>query len=183
MALAPAEVPDAARALLQAGSLDQALDPAVQGAGLANADQSTAIAAGLYGADVVPAEWTVGDYRGRRYLDFPNLVRRGGEYRQVVTITNRSALPMAVTLAGVQLTAIGSQDLEIRTRLSEESPYQYKRPDYLVTPDQLVIPPDTELMQVRVAQEFARFCVEDPSGLHHGCGRRGSSAYYLRAYA
>ncbi len=172
-----------ARALLQGGATDQALDPAVQGAGLADADQSTAAAAGLYGAEVVPSEWTVGDYRGQHYLDFPNVVRRGAAYEQVVTITNRSPLPMAVTLAGVQMLPVGSQDLEIRTRLDQESAYQYKRPDYLVTPDRLRIPAEAELMQVRLAQEFGRFCVEDASGLHLGCGRRGTSAYYLRAYA
>jgi hypothetical protein len=167
---------DVAQDLLQFGADDMDLEAALQGAGRVNADQSTAIAAGLYGVST-EGEWVV----AQEFEDFPATAFAGTTYTRTAALRNGSDRPVTVTMSSDRLTAIGSQYIEIPTTLAEESPYQYKRLDYLVTPDRLEIPAGTDLMQVHMAQEFDRFCTEDPSGPHTGCGRRGTSAYYLRA--
>ncbi|MFN2114826.1 MAG: S8 family serine peptidase [Anaerolineae bacterium] len=172
-----------ARALLQFGADDLSMDPAQQGAGRVNADQSTAIAAGLFGASAESGEWTVGDYRGTSYVDFPNVVERGTRYARSVELANDSDRPVTLSVASNQMTEIGTKDIEIPVYVGEQDAYQYKRPDYLVTPDQLQIPQGTDLMQVHMAQDFGTFCLQDPAGPHTGCGTRGNSAWYLRAYA
>jgi hypothetical protein len=169
-----------ARALMQFGADDTDHDAAVQGAGQVNADQATANAAGLYGAQVSSSEWQVGDYRGAHYLDFPNIGRRGATYTKVFTFTNPSDVPVNLRVSSDHLAAIERRNFEVQTTLAEEDRYQYRRPDYLIP---LPVPAGTEMVQVRLAQRFDRFCVEDPAGPHGGCGARGTSAYYLRAYA
>jgi|GEM_PF-3592392 len=172
-----------ARDLMLAGARDTGQDPVVQGAGLVDAQYATALAGGLYGASVAGAEWQVGDYRGTSYLQFPNVVRPGQTYTRTYTFTNPSPHPVTLNLAAEQLVATGSRAFTVTTRLADESPYSFRRPDYLIGPDQLAIPAGTDMLRVQLAQPFSSFCREDPRSPHTGCGNRGSNAWYLRALA
>ena len=179
-----------ARELIQFGASDVDQDAAIQGAGQLNAEQSTAIAGGLFGAQIdsadgLPAsQWQVGDYDGQVYLDFPNVAARGASYTRTFTVSNPSALlPVTLDLASDQLTAVGTQVFTINTTLAEQDAYDFRRPDYLITPDQLSLPTDADLMQVELVQQFEKFCTADPQELTGVCGARGENAWYLRAYA
>jgi hypothetical protein len=125
----------------------------------------------------------VGDHRGTQHIDFPNVARRGASYTRDYTFTNHSSMAATLQLTSDQLTAVGSKEIVLNTTLAAEDSYQFRRPDYMVTPAQLSIPPDTDLMQVQLSHDFANFCTEDPASLHLSCTQRGQNAWYLRAYA
>ncbi|MFN8475620.1 MAG: DUF4397 domain-containing protein [Anaerolineae bacterium] len=171
-----------ARALLQGTAGDVGQNPAIQGAGEVDADQATAAAGGLYAAAVAPGEWQVGDYRGTEYLAFPNIAHRGQSYSQVYTLTNSSPVTLTYELSGDTLTPVDSQEWTLQTNQTKESRYSPYRPDYLILPEKISIPADTDMMRVELAQPFSSFCNEDPTGLHIGCGRLGKSGWSLSAY-
>ncbi len=172
----------AARALLQGTASDVGQNPAIQGAGEVNADQATAAAGGLYAASLSSAEWQVGDYRESQYLAFPNIARRGQSYTRVYTLANTSPMTLSYELSGDTLTPTDTQEWTLntdRSQLSLPDPY---RPDYVIPPEKISIPDNTDMLRVELAQPFGAFCVEDPAGPHLGCGRTGTDGWTLAAY-
>ena len=155
--------PDAqtARAILVSGADDMDYDPLTQGAGHANAQTSSAIAAGDAGFYVTPPHWTAGDYRQTNAPGFANIVYAGDD-SGLFTLHNPTQSPITVTLSSDQLmkTAAYSFTFTTQDKNLEVSPDSRHRPDYLIdiTP---YIPPDADLLEANVIFPFDQF---DPDG-------------------
>ncbi len=169
-------------ALLMNGADNIYYDVLTQGAGRANADRSTKIAAGLAGASVSPSQWNAGDYRGQTYEAFAHIMFPGTTSSQAFSVANGSAAsPVSMTVTGKYLVKISEVITNLTTLpVSQESVYNIRKPDYLWRIDQM-IPQDTVLMEINVASPYAQYSFGDP-GSAASQQARGDNDFYAHVY-
>ena len=151
---------DQSRALLMGSARDSNHDVWSQGAGLVNADEGTDVAGGRSGAYATPAEWTAGDYRGKEYGGFTNIIKPGGSDTQTFTLWNPSNKPIKIDLDARWFKQIGTKDYSFRSLDASLDHGDFVNPDYVRRIDQ-DIPAGTDLLQVREAYPYSEF---NPSG-------------------
>ena len=140
-----------ARALTMAGARFDGYDVFTSGAGVVDAGDSVRLAAGQHGVYALPPEWTAGDYRGKVYPGFAQLVAPGAQSAQQFSLKNPSDHAIQVNVAGQALRKIGTTSDTLSMKLAAESPPNAKVPDYVRAIDKSKIPPGTDLMIVRTA--------------------------------
>ena len=149
---------DVAKALFKSGATNSVSSPFYQGGGIANADRSTDLAAGIYGVYAQPDEWQVGDWKGTDYLNFANVAVPGETYTQTYTVSNPSGYEIDVDIVDGVMLLMDSTVLTFTTaNESEESNFNFHSPDYLMELDADMIPADAELMVVRYVHDFDSF--------------------------
>lgn len=149
-----------ARELIMNGAADQKNDVLVQGAGAVNADKATDIAGGLYGLHVSPDAWYPGDYRGAEYPAFAQIISPGGTDSQAFSVMNHSPLTITAPLTATYLTKLSDYTFVVTLSTSNESTYDFNRPDYLWNVSQYApsgIPAGTDLMVAEVIEPFNEF--------------------------
>ncbi|MFN8498429.1 MAG: S8 family serine peptidase [Anaerolineae bacterium] len=155
------------RALLKAGAQTTGSDMFVAGPGRVDADTSTDIASGRQGVYALPDEWRVGDYRGREYPAFANIIAPGANDTQNFTLNNPSDHAVDVTLTADVVRRFDQREFPFTTKpLSEESAYTFNAPDYLIPLDN--IPADTDLVQVSAIFPLSQM---DPTGKYSADNR------------
>jgi len=149
-----------ARALLMAGADMAYNDGFAEGAGTVNAERSVKIAAGLGGVVVLPDNVTFGNYRGREYPAFANIMLPGQSDTKTFTIFNPSDSDVTVNISDEWLVQIGYKEFEftIKDRTLEEGAFE--RSDYLFDITNL-IPAGTDLLEAKMVYPFEEF---DPDG-------------------
>lgn len=171
-----------ATALLMNGADNIFYDVLSQGAGRANAERSTGLAAGLQGALITPPQWNAGDYRGETYEAFNHIVFPGGASSQAFAATNwHMTLPVTLALSAKQLVKVSEVITSLTSApLSQESAYTFRKPDYLRRIDGM-IPADADLMEINVYSPYRQFSFGDPANpaTQH---TRGDNAWYIRVY-
>ena len=168
--------------LLMSGADNLNYDTLTQGAGRANADRSTRIAAWLEGVYVSPSQWTAGNYRGTTYEAFSHIMFPGTASSQVFSITNWNMTnPMTVSITSDYLVKISEVITDFTTQpMSQESNYTFRKPDYLWRIDPM-IPEDTDLMEINVYSPYGEFSFGDPT-VPSTQKSRGDNAWYSRVY-
>ncbi|MFN8475621.1 MAG: S8 family serine peptidase [Anaerolineae bacterium] len=155
------------RALLKAGAQSTGSDVFTAGTGRVDADTSTDIASGRQGIYSLPDEWRVGDYQGKEYPAFANIIYPGASDTQNFTLNNPSDHAVDVTLSADVLRRFDQRDFTFTTKpLSEESKYTFSAPDYLIPLDN--IPADAELVQVSAIFPLSQM---DPTGKYSADNR------------
>ncbi len=160
-----------AAALLMNGADNVYHDTLSQGAGRANADRSTRIAAGLQG-----------DYRGQTYEAFTHIMHPGTISSRAFAVSNWNITsPVTVNISSKYLIKI-SETITTWTSLpiAQESAYTFRKPDYLRRIDAM-IPADTDLMEINVYSPYAQFSFGDPAN-PASQKTRGDNAWYSRVY-
>ncbi|MFN8472693.1 MAG: S8 family serine peptidase [Anaerolineae bacterium] len=151
---------DEGRVLLKAGAVTTGADVFAAGAGRINADLSTDIASGRQGIYALPDQWRVGDYHGKEYPAFANIIYPGANDTQSFSLSNPSDHAVDVTLSADALRRFDGREFTFTSKpISEESPRNFFAPDYLMPLDN--IPDDTEMMQVSAIYPMSQF---DPTG-------------------
>ncbi len=158
-----------ARAIFMAGAEDHNYDVFVQGAGMVNADRATDIAAGLYGLYVLPDSWYPGDYEGKEYIAFSNIIAPGGSDSQTFQLINPTSITFTVNVDDAYLTKISSYEMDftgVITDFKDDARvYDFNKPNYLFTVEEVTggdpIPADTDLMVVELLQDYDEF---EPQG-------------------
>ncbi len=145
-----------ARALIMGTAKDTHHDVWSQGAGLVDADAGTDVAAGLDGVYAVPAQWSVGDYRGTEYEAFAHIIHPGQSDRQVFTLRNTSDHDVTVRLDAEWFRPIGRRDYSFTSLDQSLDHGLLATPDYAlrINPD---IPRNTDLLVVRVTKPYEQF--------------------------
>jgi hypothetical protein len=168
--------------LLMNGADNIYYDVLSQGAGRANADRSTKIAAGQQGAYVNPSEWNAGAYRGTTYEAFAHIVHPGASTSRSFSVSNWSATKaVSMTVSGKYLVKVGEVITYYQSAPeSWESPYTFKKPDYLKRIDGM-IPAGTDLMELSVYTPYEEFSTGDPTNPATQ-KLRGDNAWYVRIY-
>lgn len=117
--------------LLMNGADNVYYDVLTQGAGRANADRSTRIAAGLAGAYVSPSQWNAGDYRGQTYEAFTHIMFPGTSSSQTFGVSNwNTTSPVSMTVSGKYLVKVSEVITAFTTLpVSQESAYNIRKPD------------------------------------------------------
>ncbi len=136
-----------ARALLKSGATPTGADTLSEGAGAVNADYATDIASGRQGVLAMPDEWRAGDYRGREYPGFANIIYPGQSDTQSFRLSNPGDAAVEVNLAARTLRRFDSRIIPFfSAAASAESQYNFNAPDYLIPVG--AIPQGTDLMVV-----------------------------------
>ncbi len=149
---------DVAKALIKNGAVNSVSSPFFQGAGVVNADRATDLAAGIYGVYATPDEWQVGDWEGEEYLNFAKVAYPGDTFTKTYTIYNPSGYDINAGLSDGVMTLITKTQLTFTTSdQSEESPFMFNTPDYLMELDSDLIPADADVMIVRFVQPYDTF--------------------------
>ncbi len=144
--------------IVKSSATDSVSSPFLQGAGVLNADRATDVAAGIYGVYATPDEWQVGDWEGTEYLSFAKTAWAGESYTKTYTVVNPSGYEMEVDLSDSVMTLISSQEMTFTTASqTEESPFNFHSPDYVMELDPEMIPEDTEVMVVRYVHPYSTF--------------------------
>ncbi len=151
---------DVARAILMSGATNQRYDTFVQGAGSVNGGLSAAIAAGDHGYYVMPDSWTAGDYRGKEYHSFANIMHPGDVSTKTFTVYNPTTADIEVKVKSKHLVKIGEYSFPFTTKDQALEDGSFRKPDYLFPLTDL-IPPGTDLIQVQIAFPADQF---DPNG-------------------
>ena len=147
-----------AREFLMNGADNIHYDPLIMGAGLANAYRSAMMAAYNAGVRISPSAWTAGDYRGTDYRSFAHIMHAGQSDSQAFTVQNRWGSDVTVTASDGMLKKIGTWTTQVWSNLSEESPADSNRPDYLWNVSAMLPAyPGTQLVRGIVYTDFASF--------------------------
>ncbi len=156
-----------ARALLKSGAQSTGSDMFTAGAGRVNADISTDIASGRQGIYAMPDEWRAGDYRGKEYPAFANIIYPGASDTQNFRLTNPSDKPVDVSLSATALRRFDQREMTFTTKpITDESTFNFFAPDYLMPIEN--IPDDTEMMQVSMVFPLDQL---DPEGKYQVASR------------
>lgn len=168
--------------LLMNGADTLLYDSLSQGAGRANAQRATAIAAGQAGVYVSPAQWHAGDYRGNTYEAFAHIQSPGTTSSQVFTLNNwSSSQPVTVSIASDTLIRIGEIVTDFTSMpVNLESDYAPRKPDYLWRIDPL-IPAGTDLVEINVYLPYDEFSLGNPADANSQ-HPQGDNTWQVRIY-
>lgn len=199
---------ETARQILMSGANDLSHDVLMQGAGRVNADRATDVASGVAGVYVSPSNLAAGEYKGKHYESFANVLFPGDTWSQAFTVTNASATASTVSVSDEILSAtqVLTYSVVVTPYLGIEDYYPdtyYYYGDYFVVadPSQTVItdtdgithaihgpdlsipvPVDAEFMQVQLLTPFEihDFCYDDPDpdSICYGANQRWSLTVY-----
>ncbi len=147
---------DEARAILMAGATHQKYDALVQGAGSVNGGMSASIAGGNGGFYVMPDNWSAGNYRGKRYHSFANIIHPGDVVTQTFTIRNPSSEDASVRIKSLHMVKIGEYSFPFTTKDQSLEDGAFRKPDYLFPLTDL-IPAGTDLIRVQIAFPSSQF--------------------------
>ncbi|MCL4079210.1 cell wall-binding repeat-containing protein [Coriobacteriia bacterium Es71-Z0120] len=157
-----------ARDYLMAGARDLGYDSAVQGAGMVDAKKSIDLITGTGGVEVTPSQWVPGDYRGSSYLSFPSVVHPGMTYEGSVQVWNRSAdSDVDVAVMDRTLEQVSATSMLVELDGTNESPYDFNRPDWVSNITAQIRDWDPDLVVIRTATPFADFA---PTGAFNTSG-------------
>jgi hypothetical protein len=144
-----------ARALMMNGARWMGYDPFESGAGITDVGLSTDLATGRDGVMAMPPDWVAGDWQGREYPAFPNIMYRGSTDETTFTLRNPTDRPIDVTISPQYMRRIGQYELDwVSATITDENDsgaYNFNAPDYLIPVDKSAIPEGTDLMVVNVA--------------------------------
>ncbi|HEY7587508.1 MAG TPA: Ig-like domain-containing protein [Thermoplasmata archaeon] len=150
-------------------------DPQAMGHGLANALRAVeaasftdgVIAFDEFGSFPYP-QWGAGDYRGTQYGSFSRLMSPGQTATEVFDVYNLNSISTKdVQIYDWELDRTGSDTWTISANLSQESPADFLRPDYLIDLTGLV-PAGTNLVKATVNYPLSEL---DPDGDYNGNSR------------
>jgi subtilisin family serine protease len=149
-----------ARGFLKSGATDLGYESFTQGAGSLNAGRAVRLATGsTLGARVSPDQWRPGDFRGDQYEAFPQLVAPGGSASQEFNLNGNGTYNVSDRM--VRRIAVKSFDVTTSDQ-SEESPYNFNAPSYLVDLTSLVERhSNADLMVVRANYPYDEMDPED----------------------
>lgn len=141
-----------ARTLLMNGAHDLTYDGFVQGAGMIDAARSVELAAGLHGLQITPSAWTAGDFRGTKPMAFTHLMHPGDRDATTVKLANQGDTAIKATLRDVWHQRAWTKTLTLTLDPTQESAYDFNRPDVLVDlTDMLPTNTTTDLLVIRSA--------------------------------
>jgi len=168
--------------LLMNGADTLFYDTLTQGAGRANANRATAIAAGQAGVYVSPAQWHAGDYRGNSYEAFAHIMSPGTSSSQLFTLNNwSSSQPITISITSDTLIQIGEIITDFTSMpVNLESDHTPRKPDYLWRIDPL-IPAGTDLMVINVYLPYDEFSLGNPADADSQ-QPQGNNAWQVRVY-
>ena len=149
---------ETARAILMAGADNIHNDPLTMGAGMINADKATDIAGGVGSVYALPDNWSAGNYHGKVYPAFANIVFPGQFFTQTFTVRNTGQTSKKILLKSDVLTK-SFPDYKFNwttSPINTEDPYNFNRPNYLMNITNK-IPQGTDLMVMKMAQPFSEF--------------------------
>lgn len=142
------------KGVLKSSAQDLGYDSLIQGAGSVDAGRAVAVTTGA-AARVSPHEWRAGDYRGEEHEVFTHLMTPGSSDTQAFALAGGGDWQVSDR----QLVRTGTTTLSLSSRpVSQESPYNFNAPDYLVDlTEQVESNPDADLMVVRLRYPRAQF--------------------------
>jgi hypothetical protein len=134
--------------ILKSSAKDLGYDGYIQGAGSVDAGRAVKVASGAE-TGVTPNEWRVGDYRGEEWPVFTHVIAPGGSDTQTFTLAGGSG---SWKVDDRMMRRVDSDTFTFRSAdVSNESPYNFNAPDYLIDlSKQVKEHDDADLMVVRV---------------------------------
>jgi len=126
-------------------------DPMTVGAGVMDAGDAVRMATGAHGVYADPPDWTPGGYKGVTYPGFAKLMHASDEETNEITLHNTSSEPVEVELRAMEPRRIDSFEFPFASAVvTDESPYTFNVPDYLIPIEIDDVPEGAELMVVRL---------------------------------
>jgi uncharacterized repeat protein (TIGR01451 family) len=149
---------DELRRLLTNGAQDLAYDPLVQGAGQANALNTSKLALGQTGVTVDPPAAVAGSFRGQQVPSFGRGLARGETQSLTFTVANPSLVPVTLDLDTQHLVEIARYTATLQTITDTVANYGSGAPDYALNlTDWITAHPGADLMIVRMQVPFEHF--------------------------
>lgn len=164
---------EVAKDILKAGAKNLNYDVFAQGAGQVDAGRTVDIAAANAGLYTSPSAWNVGSSSPGAI----GFITPGLTLTRSFTLNNPSPAPLTANLGSDNLVATGSLDWSVSTSITNESPANFSRPDYLWNLSNQ-IPLGTDLVQLTAYFPYEQFSVITPTSLYLS----NQSSWSLLAY-
>lgn len=152
-----------AKQYLKSGATDLKYDTFTQGSGSLNAGRSVRLAQGAKahqpGVTVAPDSWRPGDYRGSKYEAFPSLMSPGDQTHRKFALHGSGSYSISDRV--LRRTAVKKFDFDT-SDLSDETPYLFNAPNYLIDLTKLVKQhKSSDLMVIRANYPYDQLDPED----------------------